>query len=266
MNKTYFKISKMKKPELSIVLPCYNESGNIPIVVERFSKFWPKINFELIMVNNGSTDDSAVVLQDMEGKYSEFLRTVTIEKNIGYGHGIMAGLKEATSDVVAYSHADIQTPPEDVIKAYRLINERGIDINKSLIKGMRINRRKEERFLSKGMEIFASLILCYRMKDINSQPKLFSKSFIEKLTNPVLDFSFDVYVLLKALQNGLNIYTFPVDFGLRIHGESKWAASFFSKHKTVMHHVRNILILGVKEKTWQLPFKRTWQFVIRKKR
>jgi len=235
----------MKRPELSVVLPCYNEARNIPIVVERLSRFWPEIHFELILVNNGSTDDTEKVLAKME-KENEFLRVVTVIKNVGYGHGIMSGLKDARADVVSYSHADIQTPPEDIIKAYRLFKESGDHSKHVLVKGLRVNRRREEQSLTRGLEKVAGLLLGYKMEDINGQPKLFPREFIKNLTHPPLDFSFDVYVMYKAVQNGFEIMRFPVDFGLRIHGESKWASSPMKKYKTILGYFRNIASISLK--------------------
>jgi len=235
----------MKSPELSVVLPCYNEARNIPIIVERLSRFWPEILFELILVNNGSTDDTEKVLATME-KEKEFLRVVTVIKNVGYGHGIMSGLKEARAEVVAYSHADIQTPPEDIIKAFRLFKESEDHSKHILIKGLRVNRRKEEQSLTRGLEKVAGLLLGYKMDDINGQPKLFPRELIKTLTTPPFDFSFDVYVIYKAVQNGFEIRKFPVDFGLRIHGESKWASSPMKKYKTIFGYFRNIASISLK--------------------
>lgn len=236
----------MTKPDLSIVLPCYNESRNIPFIVERLSKHWTEINFELILVNNGSTDDTDKVLKRLKKKY-ENIRVVTIEKNIGYGYGIMSGLRAARADFVAYSHADIQTPPEDVIKAFKIIREASLDrkLESVLIKGKRINRREEEQFLTDAYTKIAYVMLGYKIYDVNGQPKLFHKKLLDKLTRPPLDFSFDLYLLYKAIQNGYEIKTFPVDFGLRIHGESKWASSPAKKCKTILGYLKNILLISL---------------------
>lgn len=232
----------MTKPELSIVLPCYNESQNIPLVVDRYFQCMSGVDFELILVNNGSTDDSASILDQISEKF-EFVHVVSIDKNIGYGHGIMTGLKAASADVLAYSHADIQTPPEDVMKAYGLIKANDYDIEKVLIKGQRVNRREGERFLSKALEGVVKFILGYQLADINGQPKLFSKSFLDKFISPPLDFSFDVYVMCLARASGLELVTFPVEFGLRVHGESKWAKSVVSKYKNIIRQLYNILLI-----------------------
>lgn len=230
---------------MSIVLPCYNESRNIPVIVERISKFWPRINFELIMVNNGSTDDTDRVLKDLTAN-NEFLRTVTVKENIGYGHGIMTGLQEARADILTYSHADNQTPPEDIFRAFDMLKTNGLNPKETLIKGLRTNRRKNEQIFTKGLDRISSLMLGYKMYDVNGQPKLFHRNLLDNMTTPLTDFSFDVYVMYKAFQNGLQIRTFPVDFGQRLHGESKSAPSPLKKFKTILGYLRNILLMTFK--------------------
>lgn len=237
----------MKKPELSIIMPCYNESRNLPIIVERLAAFWPAVNFELILVNNGSRDDSERVLQELAAKGTGFLRTVRIETNKGYGHGVLTGLKAARADLVAYSHADIQTPPEDVIRAFQLAKENGLDLRQALVKGERINRRKEEQATTKGLEMIAFWLLGYRVFDMNGQPKLFHRDLLQSLKDAPDDFSFDVYVMYKAVQKGLKVVTFPVDFGLRLHGQSHWASSRIKKVKTIAGYIKNILMMSLRD-------------------
>jgi glycosyltransferase involved in cell wall biosynthesis len=234
----------MRKPDISIILPCYNESFNIPVIVKRISELFSEISFELILVNNGSTDDTARVLEEMKKDYDS-LRVISVERNLGYGHGVMSGLKASRADILAYSHADLQAPPEDIMKAYRLLNEKKYDPAAVLIKGLRVNRRKEEQFLTKGLEKVSRILLGYDMRDINGQPKLFHRVLLEKMADYPRDFSFDVYLMYRAFQNGLKIITFPVSFGLRLHGESKWSSSFFKKYKTVLVYLKNILLISV---------------------
>lgn len=235
----------MNTPELSIILPCYNESRNIPLIIERVRKFWPEYNFELILVNNGSSDGSELVL-DEEAKKPEnaFLRVVTVKKNIGYGHGIYTGLKAAQAPVLAYSHADIQTPPEDVFKAYRFVQENGIDLDKTLIKGKRINRSEDAQFLTNSLAKVVEIVLGHKLDDINGQPKLFSRTLLNNLTHPPTDFSFDVYLMYIARVHEMEVLDFPVDFGVRVHGESKWASNILSRYKTIWSYLVSIFEMG----------------------
>src|SRR5262245_22656297 len=100
-------------PELSIILPCYNESGNLPGLLDRYRAVAAKINLELILVDNGSADATlrlmAYLLARPENK---FARAVRLERNAGYGGGLKAGLRAARAPAACFSHADLQCPPE----------------------------------------------------------------------------------------------------------------------------------------------------------
>lgn len=232
-------------PRFSIVLPCYNEADNIPVLLERFKKFAGRYDFELILVNNGSTDHSSTVLKSIQQDQSNsFLRVATIDKNIGYGHGIHTGLQHARGEILAYSHADIQAPPEDIFKAFDLIISGEVDINSALIKGFRINRSDNKTFLTQGLSQMVRFFLGVKLTDINGQPKVFHRAFFNSFSNPPFDFSYDIFVLYRAIHQGIRVHTFDVDFGERLHGQSKWATNILLKYKTILRYLRSILLIS----------------------
>jgi len=71
-----------EKYKFSIVVPCYNEEKNIPILVERFKNFIENENILIVLVNNGSSDGSKALIEDLVKTYN-FLTFVHIEKNVG---------------------------------------------------------------------------------------------------------------------------------------------------------------------------------------
>lgn len=92
--------------KMSIVIPCYNEEENIPIILDKFDNILTNEDIEIILVNNGSTDNSDEVLKRLLPKYL-FARTVLVPINKGYGYGIFQGLKEAKGDFLGWMHADM---------------------------------------------------------------------------------------------------------------------------------------------------------------
>lgn len=218
----------MSKPDLSIVVPCYNEEKNIPALVAAFLEAIGNESVEVIMVNNGSTDNSAVVLSNMKAQHS-FITIVNIDVNEGYGHGIMTGLRMAKADVLGWTHADLQTDPKDVIKAYSLFQKQS-DKENCYVKGDRKGRALFDQFFTVGMSLFESLYLKTRLWDINAQPNIFHRSFFElwEKKSPK-DFSLDLYVLYQAKVLNFNVIRFDVVFPERIHGTSSWNTSFSGK-------------------------------------
>lgn len=213
----------MNEVNLSIVVPCYNEEQNIPLILENFSALLnDDIDFELILVNNGSMDKTgAIIDEEIQKNNYNFTKKVTVEKNIGYGHGILEGLKYSTGKILCWTHADLQTDPKDTIKAYRAYLDESLKEDKILIKGYRKNRKLSEAFFSFGMQLLVSISLGVYLSEVNAQPKLFSREFYSLMKHPPNDFSLDLYVLYLARKKGYKIVSIPVYFKERIYGEAK---------------------------------------------
>ena len=191
---------------LSVIIPCYNEAENIPLILQRFAECI-KPGVEVVLVNNGSSDDSKTILDQLLPEYS-FARVVDVPINQGYGYGILEGLKTAKSDYIGWTHADMQTDPKDVIKAFDIINEKQRD--DLYVKGNRKNRPLADRFFTFGMGVYETLLLHRKMYDINAQPNIFPRSFFEQWENPPYDFALDLYAVYMADVKGLEIIRFDV--------------------------------------------------------
>ena len=180
---------------LSIVVPCYNEKENIPLILERFSQVLGDRQVEVLLVDNGSTDGSASIFETLVPMYP-FSRCVTVPVNLGYGYGIVSGLKQAKGDYIGWTHADMQTDPNDVARAYDLLVATKDDA--VFLKGRRKRRPFIDRFFTVGMSLYETLYLVMPFWDINAQPNLFPKSFFEALTQFPDDFSLDLYMYYMA--------------------------------------------------------------------
>ncbi len=205
--------------KLTVVVPCYNEAENIPLILKRFNEVIGKRNIEVILVNNGSTDCSAEIIRELIPEY-HFARTVYVPVNQGYGYGIIQGLKVADGDYIGWTHADMQTDPADIVKAYQIIKKRKDE--KVFIKGNRKGRPFFDEIFTRGMGIFESIYFKMPLMDINAQPNIFPREFFVSWNNPPFDFALDLYALVWAKQQELKIVRFAVDFPERMHGESKW--------------------------------------------
>ena len=217
--------------KLSIIIPCYNESDNILLLLDKFNQIIDRKDVELILVNNGSTDKTADILNQHLSKY-KFARSIYIETNLGYGNGIICGLKTAIGDYLCYTHADMQTNPSDVLKALSIIENQN-DPKQYFIKGYRKQRPFLDNFFTTGMSLFESIYLKEKLWDINAQPNLFHKSFFNSLVNYPIDFSLDLFFLYNARKKGISIIRFDVLFPRRVYGNSKWNTGLLSKWKFI---------------------------------
>ncbi len=228
---------------LSIVLPCYNEAKSLPLLLDGYLKAKPDFPFELILVNNGSTDESKEVMgQLLCNPIYSFARIVEVEKNQGYGFGIITGLKSAKGDFLAFSHADMQCAPKDVFLAFEKLRS-SVFPQKTLVKGRRQGRGLTERTITFFMALIASLVLGKKLSDINAQPKVFPRAFLQKLAKPPFGFELDLYILYQAKRNGFSVETIPVEFKKRLFGVSHWAFSVLSKWKAILKTIGYIFKL-----------------------
>ena len=216
---------------LSIVIPCYNESKNIPFILERARSVIDRDDIEIVLVNNGSTDDSRLIL-DQNLPSCRVARVVEVEVNKGYGFGILAGLAESRGEFLGWTHADMQTDLGDVVTAFDIIESRGRSPN-IYVKGRRTGRSAFDTFFTVGMSVFESLYLSTPLWDINAQPNVFHRRFFKSWRNPPYDFSLDLFALYSARKQGLDIVRFPVRFPERIHGQSKWNTGPKAKWKFI---------------------------------
>ncbi|MDD2798987.1 MAG: glycosyltransferase family 2 protein [Bacteroidales bacterium] len=101
-----------EKPLLSVVIPIMNEAGNVSLMVDRLTHTLEKIiNFEIIFVNDGSTDNTLEVIKEL-GEKDDRIKYLSFSRNFGHQSALRAGLDYAEGDCVVSMDGDLQHPPE----------------------------------------------------------------------------------------------------------------------------------------------------------
>jgi glycosyltransferase involved in cell wall biosynthesis len=219
--------------KFSLIIPCYNEAANLPLLLDRCKGLTDYPDIEVILVDNGSTDNTKEVLLNLLPLYPN-CRSVKVEHNQGYGFGILTGLRASEGKIIGWTHADMQTDPQDALKGLELFDKYGLDI---FVKGQRYGRPLADVVFTLGMSVFETLLLRKPLWDINAQPTLFSRSFFESWIDPPYDFSLDLFAYYQARIKNLKIYRFPVKFGERAHGVSHWNVNWAAKRKFIKRTV-----------------------------
>lgn len=226
--------------KFELVLPCYNEAKSLEYLIWRAKTAAEKAGlqvgeFRLVMVENGSKDDSRKQFEVLAGRseLAPWFRMVPIDINQGYGYGVFTGLKVTEAPIVGWSHADQQCDPEDAIKAYFQLVDAQKQGRSVLVKGSRRGRNWKDIFVSRVFELFARVLLGLGVHEINAQPKVFARELIGKLNAPPKTFAFDLYVLYHARKANLELQTISVVFPPRVHGLSNWSSHFLSRYKTI---------------------------------
>ena len=167
---------------LSVVFSFRNEEGNIKELVNRINISLEKLtnwNYELIFVNDDSTDSSESILLELQKKYP--VRIINMSRNFGIDPCVLAGFRNAKGDAIVYLHTDLQDPPEiipDLIKKH----EEGFDV----VHTIRTKRKGESKFRMLVTRI--AYLLINILSDINlpieaGDYKLISRKALDKILN-----------------------------------------------------------------------------------
>ncbi len=115
--------------DISVVIPLYNEAESLPELEAWIERVMKEHNFtyEIIFVNDGSTDNSWEVIQELQQKNS-CIRAIKFRRNYGKSPGLHCGFQRAKGDVVITMDADLQDSPDEIPELYRMIKEDGYDL------------------------------------------------------------------------------------------------------------------------------------------
>ena len=225
-------------PTVSIVIPAYNASLQLPSVIDRFTKaLWGRTR-NVWIVNDGSTDGTGNIIESL-ARDNKTVHPVHFHENCGYGVAMRKGLafcREDGCDYAASVHADGQYPPEAILHFVETMTARGIDL-------MQGSRLASGTALAGGMPLYkyvAGKVLTMlenrafrlRMSDYHSGFLVYSRKCLEALPFDSLSssFDFDLEAIACACAQGLKIselpiptryadeksYLNPVGYGLRV--------------------------------------------------
>jgi glycosyltransferase involved in cell wall biosynthesis len=207
-------------PDLSVVLPVFNEEENVPILLDEIAralqgKGW---SYEIIAVDDGSRDRSLDVLRGLKSTYPT-LRIITFEKNSGQTAALDAGWRAARGTFVVSLDSDLQNDPADIPNMMGQLQKSGAD----MIIGVRVNRQDtwSRRMQSKIGNSVRNWITGDRITDTGCSLKLARREAIE----PVRLFT-GMHRFLPTLVRhaGFKVIETPVNHRPRRFGTSKYGA------------------------------------------
>ena len=212
----------MVNKDLTVIAPCYNEEYNIPELVERLSKTIEKINLdaEIILINDGSTDNTENVIQNMVNLYHGLVVGLRNKKNSGIEESWRVGLKKCTGRYICIIDSDLQYQPEAIGRLYRELRQSNADI----VQGYRssIGRLKDSRkTLSVVLNILLNTIFGMNLKDNKSGFIICSKPIFENILNHRFNYNyFQSLIMVAAHSKGYRIRQVETLFLSRHLGDS----------------------------------------------
>lgn len=217
----------------SLALMFYNEEDNVVRVVTSLREILSRagIDFQLVLVNNGSRDRTPGLIRDLAAGDTR-LKAVEIEDNLGYGWGVIKGLEAGEGEWIGYMDGDAQISPEDVERFLASAARGGCD----LVKVRRLERRDGflRARLSEAYVMFFCLLFGIRIYDVNAKPVLFRREWLPRLGLVSRDWFIDAELMLKATSLRMRIREVEMIFHRRAAGRSS------VRPGTVIEFIKNI--------------------------
>lgn len=206
-------------PEFTVLVPCYNEEGAIEQTIDFLrSVLGESDNYELMIINDGSSDGSAEVLERVKKRVPQ-LRVVHHEVNSGYGAALKTGIRRCRSELIVITDADGTYPCERIPELV------GMCHSADMIVGARIGDNVQYSNLRKVPKVFlkayASWLTGQHIPDMNSGLRVFRRSVVEKFLRILPDgFSFTTTITMSMMRNRYRVEFVPISYKPRI-GKSK---------------------------------------------
>ena len=220
-------LSGMNKagPDLSVIIPAYNEEANIKLLYKEITEACDKLNksYELILVDDGSKDNTFHIMKELN-RVDEKVKVIRLRKNFGQTAALSAGFDHANGDTIITMDADLQNDPADIHLLLDKMDE-GFD----LVSGWRVKRK--DKFLSKRLPSkianwLISLITGVKLHDYGCTLKAFRKDVIK---NMKLYGELHRFIPAIASTIGVNIAEVQVNHRPRKHGKSNYTVFRFLK-------------------------------------
>ena len=205
----------MIKVDLSVVIPVFNEEKRLPENLDKIIDFLKskKINSEIILVDDGSSDKTWKVLQSYKAKHGN-IKLLKHQKNLGKGAAVKSGMIASSGNLVLMTDCDLSTPIEEFDLLMGHIKKNDVVIGSRRLKEKKLGRMpaRYRTFLGDIYYEMLRLILLPEVKDTNCGFKLFSRKVITPTfkRQKINRWGYDAEVLFIAHKHGFSIKEVPV--------------------------------------------------------
>ena len=239
---------------ISVFFPAYNDAPSLPKLIRNTFRVLSECadDFEVIVVNDGSYDNTADVLQELQQKYGPQMRVITHEVNRGYGGALRSGFAAATKEYVFYTDGDGQY---DVCELPKLLALMGPDVG--LVNGYKLERNDPQHriWIGNAYNNFARFLFRVRLRDIDCDYRLIRRSLLQEIQLTSTSGTICVELVRKLELMPYRVEEVGVHHYSRLHGRSQ----FFrvrSLARTFSQLVRLWVQVGWQDSTRRVH--RTW--------
>lgn len=214
--------------KLSILIPAYNEEKTLRIVVEKILKLKLSIEREIIIIDDGSRDNTYSIAKALSEENPEVI-VVKHDKNQGKGVAVKNGIKKAGGDIILIQDADLEYNPSDIPRLIKPI----IDSNKEVVYGVRESVKHPQlfgrgktpliahAFGNKFLSMVTSVLYGQDVADMETGYKVFKKEVVKGMNLTARSFDFEPEITAKILKKGIQIEQIDIKIKERSYGEGK---------------------------------------------
>jgi glycosyltransferase involved in cell wall biosynthesis len=214
-------MSESGRPGLSVFFPAYNDAPSLPALLEKTFALLPQLtgDFEVIVVNDGSGDSTAAVLEELSRKYGPRLRVITHPENRGYGGALRSGFAAATRELVFYTDGDGQY---DVGELPALLERLAPDVG--LVNGYKLERHDpwHRVWIGNLYNRLARLLFRIRIRDIDCDFRLIRRRLLEQIRLTSTSGTICVELVRKLELSPCRVVEVGVHHYPRRHGRSQF--------------------------------------------
>jgi len=229
----------------SILLPTYNERENLPIIVWLIIKYLnkSKIDYEIIIIDDGSPDGTLEVAKELQRIYGEdkiLLRPRA--SKLGLGTAYIHGIKHATGNFIILMDADLSHHPKfipDFIKLQQVLDCDIVSGTRYVGNGGVYGWDFKRKLVSRGANYLSQILLRPGCSDLTGSFRLYKKDKLEILISKCVSrgYVFQMEMLVRARQLNYTIGEIPITFVDRVYGQSKLAGT------EIIQFAKNLLYL-----------------------
>lgn len=166
--------------DVSIIIPLFNEEESLPELLNWIKEVMVQhqLSYELVMIDDGSKDNSWQVVNELKKKYST-IKGIKFQRNYGKSAALHVGFQEAQGDVIITMDADLQDSPEEIPELYRMVKKDGFD----LVSGWKKKRHDpfSKRFPSKIYNRLVRIVTGIKLHDFNCGLKAYSRELAKSI-------------------------------------------------------------------------------------
>ncbi len=215
------------KKTLSIVIPVFNESNFLCKLFDDIKNHFNKENIEVIIVDDGSTDGSTEILNDLKKKqdYKFLFEIIKLESNSGKGNAIQIGIQKTEGEYVLLQDADLELDIKDAKEMFdMIISNKDIKCifgSRYLSGKLKKNNYFFNNLIGKLNSLIFNIFFSQSLSDVHCGLKILHRNVIERIRLSVNDFGIEIDLASQIVRNNFFIYEFGVSYFFRSKAQGK---------------------------------------------